>query len=36
MLDLRLLGFDLPPRAASTEMTDRLLPWMVAGFVVMV
>jgi hypothetical protein len=34
LLDLRLLGCVLPQVRAS-EMTDRLLPWMKLGFVVM-
>jgi len=35
LLDLRLLGFVLPQVRAS-EMIDRLLPWMKAGFAVMI
>jgi hypothetical protein len=35
MLDLRLLGIALR-RVPVSEMTDRLVPWMVAGFVVMI
>jgi hypothetical protein len=35
MLDLRLLGLTLR-RVALSEMINRLGPWMVAGFVVMV
>jgi hypothetical protein len=35
MLDLRLLGLTLRGVAVS-EVTDRLLPWMTAGFVVMI
>ena len=35
MLDLRLLGLALK-RVPVTDMTRRLLPWMLAGFVVMV
>src|SRR5580704_12169979 len=35
MLDLRLLGLALR-RVPMTEITRRLGPWMVAGFVVMV
>src|SRR5262249_7394965 len=35
MLDLRLLGFALT-RVPVSEVTDRLVPWMVAGFIVMV
>ena len=35
MLDLRLLGVALR-RVPVSEVTDRLVPWMVAGFVVMV
>ena len=34
MLDLRLLGITLR-RVSVQEVTDRLLPWMVAGFIVM-
>jgi hypothetical protein len=34
MLDLRLLGVALR-RVPVAEVTDRLLPWMMAGFVVM-
>ena len=34
MLDLRLLGLALR-RVPVAEVTDRLVPWMVAGFVVM-
>ena len=34
MLDLRLLGLTLR-RVAVSEVTGRLLPWMMAGFVVM-
>jgi hypothetical protein len=34
MLDLRLLGLALP-RVPVSEVADRLIPWMVAGFVVM-
>ena len=34
LLDLRLLGFTLT-RVPVSEVTDRLLPWMVAGFAVM-
>jgi hypothetical protein len=34
MLDLRLLGLALR-RVPVSEVTDRLVPWMVAGFVVM-
>src|SRR5262249_51802240 len=35
MLDLRLLGIALR-RVPVAEVTDRLVPWMVAGFIVMV
>lgn len=35
MLDLRLLGVTMRKTPVS-EMTERLLPWTVAGFVVMV
>ena len=35
MLDLRLLGVTLR-RVPVTDITRRLLPWMFAGFVVMV
>ena len=35
MLDLRLLGVTMLKTPAS-EVSDRLLPWMMAGFVVMV
>ena len=35
MLDLRLLGLALPETPVS-QLTDRLLPWTAAGFVVMV
>jgi hypothetical protein len=35
VLDLRLLGLTLR-RFPVSELTDRLLPWMVAGFIVMV
>jgi hypothetical protein len=35
MLDLRLLGLALK-RVPVSEVTDRLFPWMVAGFIVMV
>jgi hypothetical protein len=34
MLDLRLLGLALT-RVTVQELTDRLLPWMIAGFIVM-
>ena len=34
MLDLRLLGLTLR-RVSVQEVTDRLLPWMIAGFIVM-
>lgn len=34
MLDLRLLGLALQ-RIPVSEVTDRLVPWMVAGFIVM-
>ena len=34
MLDLRLLGIALR-KVPVAEVTDRLVPWMVAGFVVM-
>jgi hypothetical protein len=34
MLDLRLLGVALR-RVPAAEVTDRLVPWMIAGFVVM-
>ena len=34
MLDLRLLGLTWR-RVPVSEVTDRLLPWMIAGFVVM-
>jgi hypothetical protein len=34
MLDLRLLGIALR-RVPVAEVTDRLVPWMVAGFIVM-
>jgi len=34
MLDLRLLGLALR-RIPVAEVTDRLVPWMVAGFIVM-
>ena len=36
MLDLRLLGLDAARACRCTEITRRLGPWMVAGFVVMV
>ena len=35
MLDLRLLGVALR-RVPAAEVTDRLVPWMIAGFVVMI
>src|SRR5438045_8336375 len=35
MLDLRLLGIALR-KVPVAEVTDRLVPWMVAGFVAMV
>src|SRR6476469_8531594 len=35
MLDLRLLGIAWR-RVPVAEVTDRLVPWMVAGFVVMI
>ncbi len=35
LLDLRLLGLTLR-RVPVSEVTERLLPWMIAGFVVMV
>jgi hypothetical protein len=35
LLDLRLLGLTLR-RVSVAEVTDRLVPWMVAGFVVMI
>ena len=35
MLDLRLLGLALR-RVPVSEVTDRLVPWMVAGFIVMI
>jgi hypothetical protein len=35
MLDLRLLGIALR-RVPVAEVTDRLVPWMVAGFTVMI
>ncbi len=35
MLDLRLLGVAMPQTPVS-QLTDRLLPWTVAGFAVMV
>jgi len=35
LLDLRLLGFTFR-QASVSDVTDRLFPWMVAGFVVMV
>ncbi len=35
MLDLRLLGV-MNRSAAVSEVVERLLPWMMAGFVVMV
>jgi hypothetical protein len=35
MLDLRLLGM-LMPRVPVSQMAQRLLPWTIAGFVVMV
>jgi hypothetical protein len=35
MLDLRLLGITMRETPVS-EMADRLLPWTIAGFVVMV
>jgi hypothetical protein len=35
MLDLRLMGLALR-RVSIAEMTARLLPWLIAGFVVMV
>ena len=35
LLDLRLLGLTMR-RVRVSEMTDRLLPWMQAGFVVMI
>ena len=35
MLDLRLLGVALR-RVPVAEVTDRVVPWMVAGFVIMV
>jgi hypothetical protein len=34
MLDLRLLGLTLR-RVSVQEMTDRVLPWMITGFIVM-
>jgi hypothetical protein len=35
LLDLRLLGLTLK-RVPVAEVTERLLPWMIAGFIVMV
>jgi hypothetical protein len=35
LLDLRLLGLTLK-RVPVAEVTERLLPWMIAGFIVMI
>ena len=35
MLDLRLLGFAFR-RVSISEMVDRLMPWLISGFIVMV
>jgi uncharacterized protein DUF6644 len=35
LLDLRLLGFALR-RVPVAEVTDRLMPWMIGGFVIMI